>query len=134
MARKAKDGNFDPQTAASNTYNDAAGGQKNIDIGPKFLPISIGTGSWTTDATTARQMQAGTSIAIYNTSATAYAVTFGQTSAVVAQAAGAVDAAGNVGIPCAGSSWTYVAAGADTWLITSNAALLVFIIDDHTKL
>lgn len=134
MSRKAKNENFDPQVAASNTYNDIAGGQKNIDIGPKLLPIKLSETSWTTDGSTARQVQKGTSIALFNNGTVAYTITFGQDNTVTAGAAGAVDANGNVSIPCKPGTWSYVAAGNDTWLITNNALLLVFIIDDHTKL
>ena len=92
MARKSMNSNTDPQAAANNTYNDLAGGQKNIDIGAKYLPIKLGEASWTTDATTARQCIAGSSIAIFNNSTTVYTITFGKNSSVVAGVVGAVDA------------------------------------------
>lgn len=135
MARKSINQNTDPQAAANNTYNDLAGGQKNISIGPKLLPIKVSETSWTTDATTARQCIAGASFAVYNsTASTLYSITFGKNSSVVAAAAGTVDAFGNVSIACKPNDWTYVAAGNETWFITQNAALLVYIIADDTKL
>jgi hypothetical protein len=135
MSRKAKQSNVDPQTAASNTYNDMAGGQKNISIGPKLVPIKLSETNWSCDATTARQCVAGSSLAIYNTStSTVYSIRFGKSSSVAAAAAGAVDSDGNAAIPCHPGFWTYVAAGYETWFITQNAALLVYIIEDDSKL
>ena len=134
MARKSMNSNTDPQAAANNTYNDLAGGQKNIDIGAKYLPIKLGEASWTTDATTARQCIAGSSIAIFNNSTTVYTITFGKNSSVVAGVVGAVDADGNVSIPCPAGLWSFAASGNETWFITQNAALSVYIIADDTKL
>ena len=134
MERKGKNKNFDPQLTASNSYNDPAGAQKNVAVGPKLKPIQLAASSWTTDATIARQIQAGTQLAIYNNSAVLYSATFGQTSSVAAAAAGAVDAVGNVSCACKPNDWTYLAASEDTWVITQNALLLVFIIDDHTTM
>jgi len=134
MERKGKNKNFDPQLTSSNTYNDPAGGQKNLQVGPKLKPIQLSATSWTTDATTARQVQAGTQLAIYNNSTTLYGVRFGQDSSIAAAAAGAVDAAGNVSCACKPSDWTYLAASEDTWVIAQNVALLVYIIDDHTTM
>lgn len=135
MARKSINQNTDPQAVANNTYNDLAGGQKNISIGPKLLPIKLSETSWTTDATTARQCIAGASLAIYNSAAsTLYSITFGKTSSVASAASGSVDASGNVSVACKPNDWTYLAAGMETWFITSNAALLVYIIADDTKL
>ena len=134
MERKGKNKNFDPQLTSSNTYNDPAGGQKNLQVGPKLKPIQLSATSWTTDATTARQIQAGTQLAIYNNSATLYGVRFGQDSSVAAGAAGTVDAAGNVSCACKPNDWTYLAASEDTWVIAQNVALLVYIIDDHTTM
>lgn len=134
MERKGKNKNFDPQLTASNSYNDPAGGQKNLSVGPKLKPIQLGATSWTTDATTARQIQAGTQLAIYNNSAVLYSARFGQDSTVTAAASGAVDANGNVACACKPNDWTYLAASEDTWVITQNALLLVFIIDDHTTM
>lgn len=132
--RKGKNANFDPQLAASNSYNDPAGGQKNLQVGPKIKPIQLAAASWTTDATTARQIPAGSQLAIYNNSSTLYAVRFGEDNTVTAAAAGAVDANGKVAIACKPNDWTYLASGEDTWVISQNALLLVFLIDDHTVL
>lgn len=132
MERKGDVKNFDPQLAASNSYNDPSGGQKNLQVGPKLKPIKLTETSWTVDATTARQLVRGASLAIYNTSGTLYSARFGQDSTVVAAASGAVDANGNVAIPCQPNTWTYLANSEDSWVVTENAALLVYIIDDHT--
>lgn len=132
--RKGRRQNFDPQVAASNSYNDPSGGQKNVQVGPKLKPIQLGANSWTADATSARQLQAGTQLAIYNNSNTLYGIRFGATSAVTAGAAGSVDADGNPSIPCKPADWTYLSSGEMEWVIAQNAALLVFIIDDHTIL
>lgn len=134
MERKGKSKNFDPQVTASNSYNDPAGAQKNVDVGAKLKPIQIADMSWTTDATTARQVPAGTQLMVYNNAGAVGSVRFGQDSSVVSGAAGAVDANGNVAIPCKPNDWTLVASSTDTWVVTSAATLLVFIIDDHTTM
>lgn len=133
MARKRRssDENFDVQKTASDTYNEESGAQKNIEIGPKLIPIKLSETSWTTDATTARRVGNGTNLAVYNSSATLYGIRFGKDSSVVAGAAGTVDANGNVSLPCQ-SGWTYFSSGEDLWVITQNASLLVFIVKDHT--
>ena len=130
--RKGNMENFDPQVAASNSYNDLAGAQKNVSVGPKLKAIKLGEASYTTDATTARQIPKGTQLAIYNNSGSAESVTFGSTSAVASAAAGTVTAAGVVSIALKPNDWTYVSAGKDSWVITSSANALVYVIDDHT--
>lgn len=132
MERKGKTKNFDPQLTASNTYNDPAGAQKNVDVGAKLKPIQIADASWTTNATAALQISAGTQLMIYNNAGAVGSVRFGQDATVASGAAGTVDANGNVAIPCKSNDWTLVSASTDTWVITSAATLLVFIVDDHT--
>lgn len=132
--RKHINSNTDPQEAASLSFDHHSGGQKNLMIGPKFLPISTGTGAFTTDATTAKQVEKGTALAIYNNSVTLYSITCGLTSSVAAAASGVVDAAGNASVACKPGDWTYVSVGLENWIITQNAALLVYIIADDTKL
>lgn len=131
MERKGKQTNYDPQTASSHSYNDLAGGQKNVSIGPKLKPIKLTETSFTTDATTARQVGAGASLWIYNNGSVA-SITTGKTSAVASLAPGVTDAAGHVGVALQPNSWNQIAVGEDSWIITSAATALVYILEDHT--
>ena len=133
MERKGKAENFDPQVAASNSYNDLAGAQKNLDVGPKLKPLTLGTTptTYTTAANVARQLPKGTQLAIYN-NGTIASITFGVDNTVVSLAVGVTDANGHVGIPLKANDWTYLSLGKDSWFITSAATALVYIIDDHT--
>jgi hypothetical protein len=136
MERKGKSENFDPQVASSNSYNDLAGAQKNLQVGPKLQPIKLGTEpiTYTTDASTARQLPKGTQLAIYNNSGTLGAITFSNDPAVTALAAGVTDSAGHVGLPLKANDWSYFTLGKDAWFRTTANTSLVYIIDDHTQI
>ena len=56
----------------------------------------------------------------------------GQTNAVAAQAIGAVDANGNVGVACAPNAYTLISMGINQWVIASAATLFVYIVEDPT--
>jgi hypothetical protein len=125
-------GTVDPSSIATNTYNDAVGAQKNMEAGHHLLPIPAG-GAFTCDATTARAIEKGKTLAIYNTTSTLYSATLGDSAAMASLAPGATDASGNVGIPCIGNNWTYIANYDRQFVRTSNAALLVFIVKDESN-
>lgn len=131
--RKGKDRNFDSQHAASNTYNDYAGAQKNLSVGPVLQPIRNGS-SWTCDATAVKELPSGTQIAIYNNDTAVGAVAFSSTSTVTIGAVGSVDANGSPTIACKPSDWTYLCCGERTFIQTSAATLLVYVIQDDTVL
>jgi hypothetical protein len=123
----------DPSAIDNITYNERAGARKVTEVGKYLIPLNNGAGGFTTDASTVRVLQAaGLNLAIYNNSGTVQAVTFGD-STMAPQAAGIVQTGANapfVGIPCTPNSWTYVASGIWQYVGTSNASLLVFVIDD----
>lgn len=131
--RSGKNVNYDSQTTASNTYNDYAGAQKNMEVGAVLQPIRIGSG-WSTDATTVREVPAGTQLAIYNNSGTLGTIAFGDVIGVIAGAAGTVDGTGSPSIPCKPNDWTYACCGTRTFVKTSASTLLVFVIQDDTVL
>ena len=131
--RKGKHRNFDSQHAASNTYNDYAGAQKNLSVGPVLQPIRTGSG-WTCDATTVQELPAGTQVAIYNNSAVVGAVAFSTVLAVTVGAVGSVDVNGSPTIACKPADWTYICCGERTFIQTSAATLLVYVIQDDTVL
>lgn len=134
---RQNDGNAteDPASIANLTYNEASGSSKQVPAGSVLKPIYLAaTNSYTTDATTARSIRKGSSLYIYNNSGTAYSVTFGKDAAMVALAIGAVDANGNVGIPCKANEWTYVGSFDNNWVRTNNAALIVLVLEDETYL
>lgn len=127
----------DPSAISNLTYNEAAGAQKNMEVGRHLLPLTDGAGAFTTDATTARLLPSkGRTLAVYNNAGAVGAITLGSATYVpTAQVAGAVQAATegqNVGIPCAANSWTYIACGQQDQVISTAATLLVFLVDDDT--
>lgn len=128
----------DPSTIANLTYNEAAGAQKNTDVGRYLVPmvfVSVGVITYTTDATTARALsKKGANLAVYNNSATLGSITFGDDASVASLAAGAVDANGNVGVACKPNDWTFLSAGDRSWLKSSAATLLVYVIYDETSI
>lgn len=125
-------GTVDPSSVATNTYNDAVGAQKNMDFGHHLLPIAAG-GVYTTDATAAKAVEKGKTLAIYNNSGTLESVTLGDTSGMAALAVGVTDVNGNVGIPCKANDWTYIATYDRQFVRTSSANLLVFVVKDETN-
>ena len=124
----------DPASVKLLTYNEPSGGRKSLPIGPHLLPLGDGAGGYTTDATTKRALGVGgKNLAIFNKSTTVdYSVTVGDSS-VAAQAIGAVQSGTQfVGIACPAESWTYVSTYSETFVITNNANLVVYLIDDPT--
>jgi hypothetical protein len=120
--------------AESMEYNPAAGACKSLRVGPRLLPIPTGLGTWTTNVTTATALpNLGDTLYIYNNSGTAGSITVGQTAAVTAQAIGAVDANGNVGVACAPNAWTYLSMGINRWVVSNSANLVVYIVEDPTR-
>lgn len=114
----------------NNTYNDQAGVRKTSDFGKSLKPLKLGETSFTTDFSTARQLQMGTPLAIYNNGALA-SITFSNT-AIASLAAGTTDSAGNVGIALPANSWTYLNNYSKKFAITSAATVLVYVIEDDT--
>jgi hypothetical protein len=128
----------DPSTVATLEYSKSAGAQKVSEVGRHLIPIpyiSGGVTAYTTDATTAKRLpNAGLCLAVYNNAAAVGSITLGATnSAPTVLASGVTDASGNVGIPCAPNSWTYIACDNNVWVIASAATLLTFIVDDETS-
>lgn len=118
-------------------YNPASGAQKSLIVGPRLLPIPVvaaGVASTTTNAAAGLILPIlGASLAIYNNSGTAGSVTISPASAL-SLAIGVTDAAGNVGVACPPNSYTYLAAGNNQYIITSAATLIVYIIQDPTRI
>ena len=124
----------DPSQIKSAEYNPAAGAEKALIVGPRLLPIQI-AGGWKTNVTTATAIPfLGANLAIYNNAATAGSITVGQDGTIASQAIGAVDANGNVGVACPANAWSYLSMGANQWIIGSAATLIVYIIEDPTRI
>lgn len=128
----------DPNQIKAIEYNPASGGQKSLIVGPRFLPIPIvtaGAQAYKTNVTSATALPyLGAILAVYNNAATAGSVTVGQDSTVTSQAIGVSDTAGNVGVACAPNAYTYVSMGSNQWIIGSAATLIVYIIEDPTRI
>jgi hypothetical protein len=119
--------------AQSLEYNPASGGQKSLIVGPRLLPIPIASGYTTNAAAGLVLPYLGANLAIYNNAGTAAAITVSPATAA-ALAIGATDANGNVGVACPPNAWSYVSAGANQYIITSAATLIVYLIEDPTKI
>jgi len=126
----------DVPVIANNIYNNAAGAQKNAEVGRFLVPLNIDGSTYTTDATTARRLPSkGRNVAVYNNSGVVHSITAGDrdVAAMVALAIGVVDnATRRVGIACPPNAWTYVALYEQQDVISDNAALLVYLIEDDT--
>lgn len=122
----------DAASIANLTYNEAAGAQKNLQVGPFLKPLNDGAGGYTTDASIARSIRKGSSIAVYNKSGSLLSVTFGDNNAVTALAAGVTDASGNVGHLCKGNDWSYFNSDEKSWIIADSANLVVYLIKDES--
>jgi hypothetical protein len=123
----------DPSSIQALTYNEQTGAQKNMDMGHHLIPLKINATTFTTDATTARAVPMGKTLAIYNNTGSAGSITLGDTSAVALLAAGATDVNGNVGIPCKPNDWTYISVYDRQYVISSAATLLVFVVKDDSS-
>lgn len=133
------DNNFlqDPDQIKSVEYNPASGGQKALIVGPRLLPIPIapgGVATWTTTPTTITALPyLGANIAVYNNSGSVGSIVIGG-STITTLAPGVFDASGNVGVPCPPNAWTYLSMSNNQYVITSAATLLVYIIEDPTRI
>lgn len=125
----------DPSSIDAITYNEKAGARKVAEVGRALIPLGDGAGGFTTDASTRRILPSpGKNLAIYNNSGTVQAVSVGDVT-VLANAPGVVQISGTnqfVGVPVMPNGWLYLAAAQWSYVITTSATLLVFLIDDPT--
>lgn len=131
--------NQDQASVDSTLFNAYAGAQKNMEVGRHHLPMpvsaSAGVTTYSTDASTLRSLPGkGLCLAVYNNATSVGAVTLGNDNTITALAPGAVDANGNVGVPCAPGEWTFLACYDKTFVKSTAATLLVFIIADDSSI
>jgi len=128
--RKHRTPNSSAGDALNRAYSDQAGALKTSDVGHKLEPIADPNTApgFTTNATTARKIGMGCTVAVWATSAST--VTFGA-AGVASLAAGVCSANGSVGIPLAANTWTYLNSFQHEWIITA-ASAMVFIVADDT--
>lgn len=133
-----KNKNVDPSSIANQVYNEAAGAQKNMEVGRHLLPVpynNAGTLAYKTDLTTATPLPSrGKCLAVYNNASSIGSVTLKAGSAPSVLASGACSATGEVGIACKPNDWTYIACGEQDWAIASANTLLCYLIDDNTAI
>lgn len=123
----------DPNGIKSVEYNPASGGQKSLAVGPRLLPVQIASG-YTTNASAGLVLPfLGANLALYNNSGSVASAVISKT-AVSILAAGVTDSSGNVGVACPPNSWTYLSTAYNQYIITSAATLLVYIIEDPTRI
>jgi hypothetical protein len=132
---QTNDNNQDSGSIISLEYSKYSGSQKVSEVGRRLIPLVYLVGSvstYTTSAVTARVVNPGTNLAIYNNDTAIHSITLGTSSAVTVLAPGVTNATGGVGVPLPPSTWTYLATGTTNWLISDSALALVFVIQDDT--
>lgn len=128
----------DPHQIDSVEYNWQSGGKKSLKVGPHLLPIPIvtaGAQAYTTDVSGSAVAlpYIGANLAIYNNAGSAASITIGGVG-VTSQAIGASDANGNVGVALPPNAWTYLSMGNNQYLRSSAATVIVYMIEDSTRL
>jgi hypothetical protein len=115
--------------AINNTYCEQSGSLRASNVGHKLEPLFVG-GVYTTNLSTATNVDLGATLAIFNPTGSTGVVTFGDAT-VTLLAAGAVDSGGKgfVGIPLQPNSWTYLNSFEHNWVITT-AGMLTYAIND----
>jgi hypothetical protein len=127
---------IDPSSIELNEYNNYSGAQKTTEVGRNLLPLptpGTGTGYTTTPVAAFPLGYAGLNFAVFNSTATTGAITFGTDNTVTALAPGITDSSGRVGLPCP-QGWSYFASGYSNWIISSASTLFVFLINDDTNI
>jgi hypothetical protein len=119
----------DPASIAAIQYNEKAGAQKQLTVGPSLMPLP---GNVTVANAAPVNIGMGKIIAIYNNSGTLATVAFGADNTVTVGAAGSLDGSNNPSIPCKPNDWTYLSNGEKPYILTSAATLLTFLVDDDT--
>lgn len=133
MAKRKVKNNIDQASITNQTYNERAGAEKTISVGPNLLALNDGANGFTTNAFAAKALPAkGKNLAIYNNSGIVASVTLGEDATIAALAAGVCDAQGHVGIPCPPNEWSFIACWDKQWVRTSATTLLVFLIADES--
>jgi hypothetical protein len=128
---RSTDQGLDQGSIFNNSFNTASGSFKVSEVGHKLKPLLV-AGSYTTDFTTSRKIGKGATLAFYNTTGSAAAVTIGD-SAITALAVGVTNAQGSVGIPVPPNSWLYLNSYDQEYCITA-AGIKSFIVEDHTSI
>ena len=116
------------------TYSDQAGSRKVSVVGTNLIPLGDGAGGFTTLATTARIVVAGSNIAVYNNDTAVHFITLSNSNATTALTNGATNAAGNVAIACPPGAYTYIACYNSNWVIADSNKLYVYAVNDSTSI
>jgi hypothetical protein len=129
---------LDSGTIANIGFNEAAGVHKVAQAGLKLKPLPLTGTTFTTDASTIRKIQPGSTLALFNNNTTVAAFRLSKKEDAAALAAGAVDNTagdgfGDVGVPVAAGAWHYTNAVDCDNIITSAATLLVFLVEDESR-
>jgi hypothetical protein len=128
--RRRANTNFD-SGSVDYSYNDPAGAIKVVPAGPFLRPLDSST--LTCDASTKTKMSLrGVMLAIYNNDTSVHSITIGD-STITALGAGVIGGT-FVGIPCVPNQYTYVNTYIYDYIITDSNKLLVFIVEDDTKM
>lgn len=112
-------------------YNEQAGADKNVTVGPHLKPLRKTDMTYTTDASGGMTVPAGAQLAIYNSTGSVGAITVSPAVAT-ALAPGVTDVNGNVGVPCPPNTWSYVSVWDRTFIQTTAATIMVFLINDDS--
>jgi hypothetical protein len=111
--------NYDPQSAAANTYSEYSGAQKNV-------PSGWARSRFIGDATTAKAILPGQNFAIYNNAGAVAFVSFYPTGSAVA-------ADSTNGVPIPPNDYLYLNSSDNDFVIASAATVLIYEIRDETS-
>jgi len=129
------------QGATSNIgFNEAAGVHKVAQAGLKLKPLPLTATTFTTDASTIRLLSdKGLALAIYNNAAAVGSFRLSKKKTAASLAPGVVDNTadegyGDVGVPVPANSWFYTNSYDAAAIITSAATMLVFLVEDESRI
>jgi len=126
---------LDAGTISNQSYNEAAGVTKVAQAGLHLKPMPITGSTFSTDASTIRNLGKGTTVAFYNNSATVAAFRFSNNPAAASLAAGIVDnPTGEVGVAVPANSWFYSNTADKSFVITSASTLLTYVVEDDSEI
>jgi hypothetical protein len=126
----------DPASVDAIVYSRQTAAFKSSHVGTNLIPIYTGS-SYTTDASSGIILpKQGCLLAVYNKDTSVHSIAMALNAANLpsALAAGVTNSNGSVGIPVAPSTWLLVAAFTNTYILTDNNNLLVYLINDDSAI
>lgn len=124
-------------------FNENAGVHKTSDFGKKLKPIRVITHgpdatTYTTDASSIKKIEKGMALALYNNAGAVASFRLSNKPTAASLAPGVTDSTadageGDVGVAVPPNSWHYTNSSDKEYIITSAATLLVYIVEDESR-